>query len=63
MFINLEAEQARKQMSNSDVAELLEISRATYEKKKKTGSFSRAQIVQLMRFFDCSFDYLFEFKE
>lgn len=63
MFRNLEAEQARRQKSNSDVAELLGISRASYERKKKTGNFNRAQIVELMKIFDCDFNYLFDFFE
>ena len=40
MFRNLEAEQARKGYTNSDVANLLGISRVSYENKKKTGKFT-----------------------
>ena len=40
MFRNLEAEQARKGYTNSDVAKLLGISRVSYENKKKTGKFT-----------------------
>lgn len=35
MFRNLEAEQRRAGMTNTDVAEYLGVSRATYENKKK----------------------------
>ena len=35
MFRNLEAEQARKGLTNSDVAEKLGISRVSYEGKRK----------------------------
>jgi len=60
MFRNLEAEQKRKGMTNSQVAEKLGISRITYENKKKTGAFSRIQIISLMKLFGCDFDYLFQ---
>ena len=40
LFRNLEAEQARKGYTNSDVANLLGISRVSYENKKKTGKFT-----------------------
>lgn len=59
MFKNLEAEQARNGFTNSDVAEKLNISRRSYETKKKDGNFSRPQIVILMKLFNCSFEYLF----
>ena len=59
MFKNLNAEQRRFDMSNSDVAKRLGISRVTYEKKKKNGGFSYKQIVILMRLFGCKFEYLF----
>lgn len=39
LFRNLEAEQARKGLTNSDVAGKLGISRVSYESKKKTGKF------------------------
>lgn len=60
MFRNLEAEQKRFGLTNSDVAEILGISRNTYEKKKKTGNFNRAQVVLLLNLFKCKFEYLFE---
>lgn len=63
MFRNLEAEQKRRGMTNSQVAEKLGISRITYENKKKTGAFSRIQIISLMKLFDCDFDYLFQTEE
>ena len=60
MFRNLEAEQRRLGMTNSDVAELLGVSRSTYESKKKNGMFTRPQIVKLLELFRCDFNYLFE---
>lgn len=60
MFRNLEAEQRRLGMTNSEVAEYLGVSRSTYESKKKNGMFSRPQIVKLLQLFKCDFDYLFE---
>ncbi len=62
MLKNLDAEQRRARMNNSQMAEILGISRITYENKKKTGQFTRPQIVTLMNLFGCRFEYLFAFK-
>ena len=58
MFRNLEAEQARKGYTNSDVANKLGMSRVAYESKKKTGKFTPFEIKQLCKIFQCKFDYL-----
>lgn len=59
MFRNLEAEQHRAGLTNLDVAQALNISRVTYETKKKNGKFTRPEIVKLLRLFGCTFEYLF----
>ena len=59
MFRNLEAEQRRLGKTNAQMAELLGVSRVTYEHKKKTGAFTRPQIVKLLSAFGCTFEYLF----
>ena len=59
MFRNLDAEQARKGLTNSDVAEKLGISRVSYENKKKCGKFTTFEIKALCQLFSCKFDYLF----
>lgn len=59
MFRNLDAEQARKGVTNSDMAEVLGISRVSYENKKKTGKFTTFEIKTLCKYFKCKFDYLF----
>ena len=59
MFRNLDAEQARKGLTNSDVAEKLGISRVSYESKKKSGKFTTFEIKALCKLFSCKFDYLF----
>ena len=63
MFRNLDAEQARNGMSNSDVASLLNISRVSYENKKKSGKFTTPEIKMLCKTFKCKFDYLFATEE
>ena len=63
MFRNLEAEQARLGLSNSDVANKLGISRNSYENKKKTGKFTTFEIKMLCKMFKCKFDYLFQTDE
>lgn len=62
MFRNLDAEQARKGMSNTDVAGVLGISRVSYENKKKSGKFTTLEVKALCKLFKCGFDYLFETK-
>ena len=59
MFRNLEAEQKRFSLTNSEVVDRLGISRVTYESKKKTGKFTRSEIVTLLSMFNCKFEYLF----
>ena len=63
MLPNLDAEQARKRMSNQTVAEYLELSRVSYESKKKTGRFVVKEIKALCDLFGCTFDYLFATEE
>ena len=60
MLRNLEAEQARYGFTNSDMASKLEISRVSYENKKKSGKFTTWEIKALCKLFKCKFDYLFE---
>lgn len=59
MFRNLEAEQARAGLTGQKVADALEISRVSYENKKRTGKFTTWEIKKLCRLFKCKFDYLF----
>ena len=59
IFRNLEAEQARANLTNAEVANMLGISRVTYEKKKKTGNFNFSEVIFLLAKFGVSFEYLF----
>lgn len=59
-FPNLQAEQARNGMTNEQVANILGISRVSYEQKKKSGRFVASECTALCGLFNCSFDYLFE---
>lgn len=59
MFPNLNAEQARISLNNTQVAEKLGISRVSYESKKKSGKFTTSEVKALCMLFSCSFDYLF----
>lgn len=63
MFRNLEAEQARNGMTNQQVADVIKISRVSYENKKRTGKFSLSEIKLLCDYFNCTFEYLFETAE
>lgn len=59
MFKNLQAEQARNGLTNQQVADILTISRVSYENKKKTGKFIVKEVFALCELFGCSFNYLF----
>lgn len=60
MFRNLSAEQKRFELTNQDVADILGISRVTYERKKSKGSFTVEQANVLCKLFKCTYEYLFE---
>ncbi len=60
MFRNLEAEQHRNALTDADVAEVLGITRTTYNAKKIRGNFTFAEIRKLLHLFHVSFEYLFE---
>lgn len=59
MFPNLKAEQARRDMTNQQVADYLGICRQTYEKKTKDGKFFVEESRRLCQLFNCDFYYLF----
>lgn len=60
MFRNLNAEQARFDMNNQQVADYLNVTRKTYETKKSSGSFTLSEIKKLCKLFSVQFEYLFE---
>ena len=61
MFRNLDAEQARHNKNNQQMAEELGYKdRKSYEIKKATGTFSLFDAKKLAQFFGVSMDYLFE---
>ena len=59
MFKNLDAEQARSGKTNQAMADLIGISRVSYESKKRTGKFTVKEIATLCKFFETTFEYLF----
>ena len=60
MYRNIKAEQARKGMTNQQVADYLGISRSGYENKLKTGKFFVDECLNLCKLFNAEFSYLFE---
>lgn len=60
MFRNLQAEQARMGLTNQEVADLIGLSRISYESKKKTGKFNVNECVKLCKLFHVNFEYLFD---
>lgn len=59
MFPNLNAEQARMDLSDERLATEMGITRKTFCKKKKTGKFGFGEINFLLDRFDCDYEYLF----
>lgn len=61
MFRNLDAEQARLNKNNQQMAEYLGYKdRKSYETKKATGTFTLNDAKKLARLFGVTMDYLFE---
>lgn len=58
-FPNLMAEQARRGLSNQEVAKALNTTKANYEYRRRNGSFSVTQARTLCDLFGVTFDYLF----
>ena len=59
MFPNLQAEQGRNGMTNQAVADVLNLTRASYEQKKRSGNFTVSECKVLCELFKTSFEYLF----
>ena len=59
LYPNLKAEQSRAGLTNQKVADLIGMSRVTYESKKKSGRFDVSESKKLCDLFKCDFDYLF----
>lgn len=59
MYPNLDAEQARRKLNNSETASAIGLTRAAYERKKKNGRFLAEECCGLCRLFNAPFEYLF----
>ena len=59
MFKNLNAEQARHSYTNQRMADMVGISRVSYENKKKNGKFTSLEAKKMCKIFKVKFDYLF----
>ena len=60
MYPDLRAEQARKNMTNAQIAAYLGVSKANYERKKKIGNFKVREIRMLCKLFGKTFEELFQ---
>lgn len=59
MFPNLDAEQARRRLTDEAVAAMIGMKRSTYNRKKQTERFLVDECLKLCKIFSCSFEYLF----
>ena len=59
MFPNLIGQAKVRGMNNESMAEMIGVTRQTYEKKLKSGNFNVNEINTLLNFFKKPYDYLF----
>ena len=59
MYPNLEAEQARNGHTNTDVAKILNLSRQSYEARKRKGNFKLVEVKKLTAMYKVTCEYLF----
>jgi DNA-binding XRE family transcriptional regulator len=59
MYPNLLGQKAYHNMSNDDMAKVINVSRKSYESKVKTGRFTLEEGRAYCKFFGKDFDYLF----
>ncbi len=60
MYMNIKAEQSRKNLTDEQMAKVLGVTRKTYSKKIHDGGWNDVQAKTLCQFFNVSFDYLFQ---
>jgi DNA-binding XRE family transcriptional regulator len=60
LFSNLAAEQAKRGMTDADVAKLVGITAQTYSVKKKRGTFKANECAALCVLFGKTFEFLFD---
>lgn len=58
MYMNIEAERARNNLSQEDLSEKLGITRKTYYDKQLREDFSSEMLIKMSHLFNCSIDYL-----
>lgn len=59
MYPNLLGQKAFKHLTNQDMAEIIGVSRKTYEQKIKSGRFTPKECTAFCAFFGKPFDFLF----
>lgn len=59
MFPNLLGQKAYHHMSNEEMAKIINVSRASYEKKIENGKFNVFEIQAYCKHFGKDFEYLF----
>lgn len=59
MFPNLLGQKAVHKLSDADMADIIGVSRTSYQQKVKSGRFTPAECKALCKYFNKSFAYLF----
>lgn len=63
MYPNIDAEQARHKLNNTDIAKALHLTPYTYGQKKLKGSFTVNEAKIMCKLLKSEFGYLFETQE
>ena len=59
MFPNLLGQKAYHNLTNDDMARIINVSRPTYERKVRNGKFTFEECKKFVTYFGKPFDYLF----
>ncbi|HBS60924.1 MAG TPA: XRE family transcriptional regulator [Firmicutes bacterium] len=59
MYPNLLGQKSVRKLTNNDMAQIIGVSRQSYERKMESGKFLASECAAYCKYFNKSFDYLF----
>lgn len=63
MFANLLGQKAYYKLTDQDMADIIGVSRVTYDSKMKSGRFTPAECMKFCRYFKKPFEFLFAMED
>ena len=63
MYPNIEAERARTQMTTEDIAEMIGVTRKSYETWNSRGNIPATALIKMSKIWGCTTDYLLGLSE